>query len=296
MKHLIPVLVAITLTLFGGALVAVAAETAGQYYTPLAPLPGTFDPATNKTDLSTYLAGMMKLAVAVAGALAVLMLIIGGTQYVAAGITPDGKSNAKEHITNAAIGLALTLASYLILFSINPKLVDFNLALPPIALKSEALVPSIATYSTRGDVGCTTCVSIESEIPYKPGACDATQCTISSLIIPKLTALTRDLKAAGVGWQISEAWPPTRKNHIAKCQNPNNPETGTCIDASLSHKERTPAKINTFIASAKKSGMRPVYEVTSEARERELINGGVPAASVKFVAGITGEHFSVYNN
>lgn len=113
-----------------------------QDYTPLAPLPGTYTGSVDdpSTTLPTYLAGMMKLLIAVSGGLAVLMMIIGGTQYVAAGITPDAKSSAKERIQNAAIGLALTLASYLILLSINPQLVEFDLSLPPIQPKTEDII------------------------------------------------------------------------------------------------------------------------------------------------------------
>jgi len=103
-------------------------------YSPLAPLPigpGGTTPAT--WTLSTYLTGAIKLLVASAGALAVVMLVIGGTQYVAAGINPSAKGDAKERIGNALIGLILVLTSYLILNSIDPKLVQFNLSLSPVA-------------------------------------------------------------------------------------------------------------------------------------------------------------------
>ena len=128
MKHL-SVIIASLVIMFGGALMVSA-----QSYTPLAPLPGTFTGTETapSTDLTTYLAGMIKLLIATAGAAAILVAIIGGTQYVASGITPDAKNNAKDRIQNAFIGLALVLTSYLILNSINPKLVQFNLLLPPV--------------------------------------------------------------------------------------------------------------------------------------------------------------------
>lgn len=152
MKYLAPALAGITLALLGGALTAIAAETIGEY-TPLAPLPGTLTEGTETTNLPTYLAGMLKLLIAVAGSLAFLMMVIGGTEYVAAGVTPDAKGHAKEKITNAIVGLILTLVSYLILLSINPRLVEFNLELPAIVPKSEALLADNVSGSPAGPGG-----------------------------------------------------------------------------------------------------------------------------------------------
>ena len=67
---------------------------------------------------------------------------------------------------------------------------------------------------------------------------------------------------------------------------------GTCIDASISSK--TPSNINNFASTASTNGLRAVYEVPNEERRRELVNSGT-TATVIVVAGITGEHFSVYN-
>ncbi|PIQ35509.1 MAG: hypothetical protein COW60_03665, partial [Candidatus Yonathbacteria bacterium CG17_big_fil_post_rev_8_21_14_2_50_43_9] len=80
-----------------------------QSYTPLAPLPGTYtgDVGSETTNLSLYLSGAIKLIIALGAGLSILVAIIGGTQYVAAGISPDAKSGAKERILNAFIGLAL---------------------------------------------------------------------------------------------------------------------------------------------------------------------------------------------
>lgn len=144
MKYTPHILASLILTLGAGVLVAHA------QYTPLAPLPGTsIDTTSTATNLSSYLSGMLKLIIALGGALAILMVIIGGTQYVAAGISPDAKSSAKEHITNAFIGLALILSSYLILNSIDPKLVAFNLSLD--AVTPPALInPSPSTTPTVG--------------------------------------------------------------------------------------------------------------------------------------------------
>lgn len=94
-------------------------------YTPLAPLPGTTD-KNGTTDIQTYIPGVFKLAIGIAGVLAVLMIIIGGVEY----ITTDaiqGKSEGKERIQNALWGLVLVLVSWILLYTINQDLIKFNL-------------------------------------------------------------------------------------------------------------------------------------------------------------------------
>lgn len=97
-------------------------------YVPLAPLPNKFFPgdAETKYDLPNYLSGMFKILLAVAGLLSVVMIVIGGIEYMSTDAI-SGKSEGKERITNAVLGLLLALISWLILYTINPKLLEFNL-------------------------------------------------------------------------------------------------------------------------------------------------------------------------
>lgn len=137
MKHLPSILSALIIFFGLGAAVAYA-----QNYTPLAPLPGTFETSATgvkTTNISLYLSGSIKLIIALGAALAVLFAIIGGTQYVAAGITPDAKSGAKERIFNSLIGLTIILTSYLLLNSINPTLVNVSFKLDPVTTGAAGL-------------------------------------------------------------------------------------------------------------------------------------------------------------
>lgn len=115
-------------------------------YTPLAPLPGTTEGncVTDKdgkvsgctTDIQTYIPGVFNLAIGIAGVLAVLMIIIGGVQY----ITTDaiqGKSDGKERIQNALWGLVLVLVSWILLYTINPKLTVFDLNIETTTVVNE---------------------------------------------------------------------------------------------------------------------------------------------------------------
>ena len=146
MRYSAAILAGLALALGGGVLGASA-----QTYTPLAPLPiGAGGTTPDTYTLSSYLVGAIKLLVAAGGAIAVLMLIISGTQYVAAGINPSAKSDAKERIMGALIGLTLVLTSYLILKSIDPRLVEFNLTLPPVGAMPTSPAAITATPTPSG--------------------------------------------------------------------------------------------------------------------------------------------------
>ncbi len=207
MKYSAPILVGLTILLGGGALVAFA-----QSYTPLAPLPIGESGSYPKTyEMGAYLAGMMKFIVALAGVLAIIMAIIAGTQYVAAGIAPDAKSDAKARLMNAFIGLTLVLVSYLILNSINPKLVKFNLMLPPIGATSATVVSGVIAGVTVvpptqwGDDKKERQELFSYGIFVKQPTCKTvgqTGCTsvlnIAPIVITKLTALRNSCPACTI--------------------------------------------------------------------------------------------------
>lgn len=138
-KKIIAIIIFLGLSFIAGRVLinsALAEDASNSWdqYTPLAPLPGTTqDCVTDEkgninctTDIQTYVPGIFKLAIGIAGVLAVLMIIIGGVEY----ITTDaiqGKSDGKARIQNALRGLVLVLVSWILLYTINPKLTVFNL-------------------------------------------------------------------------------------------------------------------------------------------------------------------------
>ncbi len=99
-------------------------------YIPLSPIPGTTQEGSNSsTNLTVYLIGMFKLLIGVAGALAVVMIVVGGIQYMSTDAV-YGKSEGKARINQAIAGLLLALVAWLILYTINPDLLKIN-AGPP---------------------------------------------------------------------------------------------------------------------------------------------------------------------
>lgn len=121
--------------------IKVSAQTKYEY-TVLAPLPGTTNvencTGTDcKTTLEKYLPGVFKLAIGLSAVFAVLMIVIGGFQYISTDAIQK-KTDGKERIKNALYGLVLVISAWLILNTINPKLLELRLDIEPITVAAPA--------------------------------------------------------------------------------------------------------------------------------------------------------------
>ena len=95
-------------------------------YTLLQPLPSADGPLTKDVTIEQYLTWAFRFTLALAGFLAVMMIVIGGVEYIISGANEGMRSEAHKRISNAIYGLILALVSYLVLYTINPNLVDFK--------------------------------------------------------------------------------------------------------------------------------------------------------------------------
>ena len=136
--------VAIFVPTFGSFAVQTFAQTNDLEYTVLAPLPGTLsnnceteDEVDCKTTLEKYLPGMFKLAIGLAAAFAVLMIVIGGFQYMSTDALQK-KEDGKNRIWNSIKGLVLVIGAWLILNTINPNLLTLNLNIESVNIKPAA--------------------------------------------------------------------------------------------------------------------------------------------------------------
>lgn len=75
---------------------------------------------------------------AISGLLAFALIVFGGVQY----LMGDSKQGG-EKIKNAIVGLVIVLCSYVILKTINPNLINFNIPTP--SFSSSASTPTSAT-------------------------------------------------------------------------------------------------------------------------------------------------------
>jgi hypothetical protein len=172
-------IVAITF-LVGGVLFVPEAEhvahAGDSTYSVLSPLPGTGN-EVDTDEPGTYLQTMYQIAVGLAALLAVLMLVIGGFQYMTSEAF-NTKEQAKNRIWGAIGGLLLILASWLILNVINPELLEFDFGDLRSGIEESVQGGSVgAETDTQGDT-----VPVAGSVPNYP-ACGSTSefpCTIVS--------------------------------------------------------------------------------------------------------------------
>ena len=105
-----------------------------QTYNLLAPLPGGEASVPVESGAATYMAQLFWFLLSAAAILALVMLVVGGVQYIGSAGNTSVLGDAKSRIVNALLGLVLAFAAWLILFTINPDLVDFSLDIPTIEI------------------------------------------------------------------------------------------------------------------------------------------------------------------
>lgn len=118
----------ITSTVITLFIAGVGLVNAQEGYVPLAPLgAGLGGEAGSNTSITiaTYLQNIFNFLIAIAAVLAVVMITIGGIRYMTT-TSEGGKGGAREQITYAIGGLVLAIAAWLILFTINPALLNFD--------------------------------------------------------------------------------------------------------------------------------------------------------------------------
>ncbi|MFC1756798.1 hypothetical protein ACFLZC_01400 [Patescibacteria group bacterium] len=95
---------------------------------------------TTGTDQSfgAYADKVLKFSIVFSAILAVIMITVGGFEYIMAGGNMSTTEKAKTRITQAVLGLLLVIASYLILETINPDLI--NLEIKELKLESQTAV------------------------------------------------------------------------------------------------------------------------------------------------------------
>lgn len=81
---------------------------------------------------ANYLNVMITLFIGICAVLAMIMIIMGGIQYMTSELV-SGKEAGRKQITQAILGLLLALGAYAILNTINPDLLDIGLSRLPTA-------------------------------------------------------------------------------------------------------------------------------------------------------------------
>jgi len=96
------------------------------------------------SNLGTYIKFFYQYGVGVAGALAVIVVLIGGMQWVLSGGSPERVTSAKKRIGGAIMGLLLAVLSFTLLRTLNPALVE--LRLPQVwMINTQGLTPPLCS-------------------------------------------------------------------------------------------------------------------------------------------------------
>lgn len=263
-------------------------------YQLLAPLPGvtTGAPEEAKTTATKYIEGLFMLLIGVSGALAVVMIIVGGIQYMSTDAV-GGKSSAKDTIQNAVWGLALAAGAWIILASIDKQFVEFDLNIEPVDRieRSGTTATPIRSGGSRGAVSmedCSDCVAIG--VPHKPSGTnpDSSSCnspTGTCVINRELNDRLKKLHSTNP-LQVTESFPPT-VTHQADCH-----YNGTCVDVTISNQDGQ--NIKNFIENAKKNNLRAVFEVNNVAQAENIRRVTGLSDRQVIVVNRVSPHFSVY--
>lgn len=113
-------------------------------YTLLAPIPcvgvggGSCDQNATQTRMPDYIKGLVRLVIGISTVFAVLMIVIGGFQYMTSDAL-QGKQDGKNRIKNSFLGLLLIGASFIILNTINPNLLEINLNIESVQTASQTV-------------------------------------------------------------------------------------------------------------------------------------------------------------
>ena len=108
----------------------------------------------NSSDLSSFLNGFFKFAIALGAIVAVLRIAQAGYLYMGSDIWSN-KSRAKEILNQVALGLLLLLAIYLILYQINPDIVKLNAIKNINALKGPPQTQTQGSPTTKAPADTT---------------------------------------------------------------------------------------------------------------------------------------------
>lgn len=106
-----------------------ASQNPSYNYTLLETIPGI---DSKNLSFTSYLSAIYKLAIWIVGLCALFMFLVGAFMYMLSAANTSKAGTAKGIMTDALIGLVLALASYLILYVINPDLI--NLRLPSVSM------------------------------------------------------------------------------------------------------------------------------------------------------------------
>ncbi len=185
----------------------------------------------------SFVEAFYQWALSIAGILAFGIIIFGGVKYMVSAGNPSMQGDAKEWIKAAILGVVLLACAYLILYTINPNLV--NLGLPGIGTVGELQQGNGSIFSGPAPVSCPTCVQLPNCTVSQRTNCGGT---------PSMNTLVSCIDKSDSNFVVNEAYPPV-VDHSDPGHN-----MGCAIDVHVSNC----AAGSQFMAAAKACGASKV--------------------------------------
>ena len=201
-------------------------------------IPGMSGLSPTSTPPGQWVSKIYNFALMIGGVLAFGAVVYGGILYAASGGNPSKQSEGREWITSALLGILLLGGAYLILYTVNPDLVNLNLpSLQGVNIQAPQTPSGPYTLPT-GLPPCT-------QYSINPGVdCDLLATAITSQVSSAATAYYGASTAAGPGGgTVSCAWAvnnvltnageaPLDTNSVQSMENAINAGRGTLVDPS----------------------------------------------------------------
>jgi len=111
----------------------------------------TLNPYYAVEDLAHYLAGFYRYFVGIVGIIAATMIMYGGIRWILAAGNRSRIQDAKNVIFSAIIGLLIAFLSYLLLYLLNPRLVDYETLSKTLSLNAITPIASDLEYCVDHD-------------------------------------------------------------------------------------------------------------------------------------------------
>jgi hypothetical protein len=142
-------------------------------YVPMEQIPGF----TTTGDFPSYIMAVYKFGLWTVGIAAMLMIMIGGYMYLTSAGNTSRTGKAKEIIYDAIAGVILALVSYLLLYTINPDLLQIQPLIPISGAPGPGAggipgVPGGPAGTTTGYLAACSNASSSTPIDYARAATD----------------------------------------------------------------------------------------------------------------------------
>ncbi len=168
--------------------------------------------------INQYIGYVFKFSIALAVFLATVVIIFSGFQYMLAETSIASKSAARTRINNAILGLLGALASYLILATIDPRLVNVGVTIEQLGIK---IAPETTAFQSQLDKDLKTLsteninkvYALEQEVKDLQSKKEVLQTKINngegnleenSLEMAKLDQQTKEIKSKQIDITVTE--------------------------------------------------------------------------------------------